>query len=748
MHRQRFIPGFPDGALRIGEGVSMVEKDGWVTYFLGGDNYFTHTKEDVRSRRFILTSLMENDHVKAADLSGPPLLIPHRTLMNWKSQFRKDGSASFFAVPEQTKKTVMTPEKSLQCATLLAQGLRVSVVAREAEIEESTLRKAVKRGVIAKHTVTHTDNMQTQSIEPASASTKSERSRIDAQAASGIGTACTRADERIDAAFGLATCASTRFERATDVPMAGLLTGLPALCANGLLSGVGKHLSLPKGFYSALHILLLLGFMALGRIRRPEGLRSIPPGEFGKVIGLDRVPEVRTMRLKIGQIATTGNVQAWGQELSQSWMQADPQEAGYLYVDGHVRVYDGKLANLPKRFVSRERLCLHGTTDYWVNDAIGRPFFVVSKAVTEGMGDALLKDIVPELLTSVPQQPTQQELDADPQLHRFVIVFDRECSNYKLLSELWQQRIGAITYRKNVKDKWPIEQFKQETVPVIGGQSTTMMLALRETTLSAGDHSIAVTEVRRLTESGHQTAIITTARNLGTTTIASRMFARWCQENFFAYMMQHYDIDGLIEYGAQELPGTTLVINPDHRELERTIKRARLARKQHQARLATYTQGADQEAQTPLQVQKKAECLESIQAVQDEIEALCAKRKLTEKKVRIDSLPTEKQPTQLLPLTKMFADTVKMIAYRAETAMVALLKRHLNKEEEARALVRELFISSGDIEPDELAKTLTVRIHRMVTPAHDKAIAALLEDLNNLGFCHPETGAKMIYSLV
>jgi transposase-like protein len=253
MHKQRFIPGFPDGAQRIGESVSIVEKDGWVTYFIGGDNYFTHTKEDVRSRRFILASLMENDHLKAGDLSGPPLLIPQRTLMNWRAQFRKDGSASFFAVHDQPKTVIMTPEKSLQCATLLAQGLRVSVVARQAEIDESTLRKAVKRGAIAKHTVERTDSMQNKSVDPAS--TKSERSRIDAQAASGIGVACTRADERIDAAFGLATCASTRFESACDVPMAGLLTGLPALCANGLLSGVDKHLSLPKGFYSALHIL-------------------------------------------------------------------------------------------------------------------------------------------------------------------------------------------------------------------------------------------------------------------------------------------------------------------------------------------------------------------------------------------------------------------------------------------------------------------------------------------------------------
>ena len=64
-------------------------------------------------------------------------------------------------------------------------------------------------------------------------------------------------------------------------------------------AGRAKHLKLPRSFYSALHIVLVLGFMALARIRRPEGLRHIPPGEFGKVIGLDRAPEVRTLREKI-----------------------------------------------------------------------------------------------------------------------------------------------------------------------------------------------------------------------------------------------------------------------------------------------------------------------------------------------------------------------------------------------------------------------------------------------------------------
>jgi len=46
------------------------------------------------------------------------------------------------------------------------------------------------------------------------------------------------------------------------------------------------------------------------------------------------------------------------------------------------------------------------------------------------------------------------------------------------------------------------------------------------------------------------------------------------------------------------------------------------------------------------------------------------------------------------------------------------------------------------------APPATVRIHRMASPAHDKAIAALLDDLTQLAFLHPETHARLIYQLV
>jgi len=733
MPRQLLLPGFPEGASRIGGAVSLLRKDGVFTYFVFGDNYFSHAEGDRAAFRFIVATLLVNGLVRACEVESAPLCLAHRTLMNWERQLRERGSDSFFRPGRRSGGRVVTPEKVAQCERGLAEGRGIREVAGRAGMKESTLRKAVRRGCVRRMAAEDAGSGGT---------TKSERSRADADAATELGTACTRADERVAAAMGLAGCATARFETCQDVVLGGVLAGLPALCANGLLSGIGKYLKLPHGFYSCLHILLVLGFMALGRIRRPEGLRHVPPGELGKVVGLDRVPEVRTLRAKVTAMAQAGHPEAWMKELSRTWMHNDPEEAGYLYVDGHVRVYFGHTAHLPRRYVSRDRLCLRGTTDYWVNDALGRPFFVVPKAVTQGLADTLLKDIVPELLASVPGQPSEAELETDPLLHRFVIIFDREGATHSLLAALWEERIGVITYRKNVTDTWPESEFIQTEVALPGGGCTRMRLAMRQTQLTAGEASMTVTEVRRLTDTGHQTAVICTARHLDMSVIAGRMFARWCQENFFAYMMQHYDIDGLVQYGAEPIPGTIQVINPPWRTLDKAVKSALATLRKAQAKL-----GAEITPDNQAAFQEKAELLERVQTAEDELKRLRAERKKTPRKVPLATLPEEQRFRQLLPLNKILADTVKMIAYRAETALVARLLPHLKKEEEARALVRELLVSAADIQPDPVAQTLTIRIHRMACPAHDKAIDALLHGLTELEFHHPETNAKMIYTL-
>lgn len=735
---QLLLPGFPDGASRIGSILSVLKKEGRVTYFVGPDNFFSHAETDAAGQRFALATLIANRHVRASEVETSDLGIAHRTLMHWTRQLEEKGPGSFYRPHPGRGGAVMTPKKAAECGRLLDAGETIAGVARRANVDESTLGKAVRSGRVVR-TAAPSVSASPGGME---GTTKSERGRLDARAAEGMGTACTRADERMAAALGLMKSAVTRFERCRDVAMGGLLAGLPALCGNGLLSGLGRHLSLPNGFYSALHILILLGFMALARIRRPEGLRHVPPGELGKVVGLDRAPEVRTLREKIAVMADNGTPEQWMRELSRTWMEADPQEAGYLYVDGHVRVYHGSGTLLPRRYVSRERLCLRGTTDYWINDALGRPFFVVSQTLNDGFASALLNEIVPELLASVPGQPSEADLATDPLLHRFVVIFDREGSHHSLVSDLWERRIGAVTYRKAVDDRWGESEFIETDVPVPGGGSTRMKLAVRETVLSAGKNSIPVREVRRLTRTGHQTAIITTARRLSDPVVAGRMFSRWCQENYFAYMMEHYDIDGLVQYGDKELPGTGEIVNPAWRALDKAVRdnRTRLRRLHAELGMATLqNDGGD--------IHARAERLQDIQRLETDTADLRIQRRNTPKKVSLASLPENERPRQLAPLGKMQTDTIKMIAYRAETALVGLLRPHLAKEEEARALVRELFVSSADLEPNEQENTLTIRIHRMACPVHDKAIGALLAELNQRAFHHPETNARLIYEL-
>lgn len=269
-----------------------------------------------------------------------------------------------------------------------------------------------------------------------------------------------------------------------------------------------------------------------------------------------------------------------------------------------------------------------------------------------------------------------------------------------------------------------------------------MRPAFKETVLSADGAAIPVMEVRRLTRTRHQTAIITTARRLNHPVIAGRMFSRWCQENFFAYMMEHYDIDGLVQYGGEDIPGAVEVVNPAWRTLDRSVADHRRRLRMLRAELGAMVLDNDGHS-----IQVSAERLQDIQRLKADTDQLRAQRHLTPRKVLIASLPEAERPRQLRPLAKMLTDTIKMIAYRAETALVGLLRPHLAKEEEARAMIRELCVSSADIEPNEQEQTLTIRIHRMACPAHDKAIGALLLELNELSFHHPETGMRMIYTL-
>ena len=163
--------------------------------------------------------------------------------------------------------------------------------------------------------------------------------------------------------------AESRFERCNDVSNGGVLIALPALMANGLYDNINECFGEFKGYYSVTHIMTLLAFMALSRIKTVEKLRWQASGELGKLLGLDRIPEVRCLREKLSALSQNGVAEKWGELLTKKWMNDYPDLSGALYIDGHVRLYSGK-EKLPKQYVSRERLCLRGVMDFWVNGSL------------------------------------------------------------------------------------------------------------------------------------------------------------------------------------------------------------------------------------------------------------------------------------------------------------------------------------------------------------------------------------------
>jgi len=415
-----------------------------------------------------------------------------------------------------------------------------------------------------------------------------------------------------------------------------------------------------------------------------------------------------------------------------------------------VRLYHGQQTELPRRYVARQRLCLRGTTDYWVNDAIGQPFFVIERPIDQGMLEVLRNDVVPRLLNDVPGQPNEEQLKQDPYRARFVIIFDREGYSPTFFKEMWEKhRIACITYHKYPKDLWPETEFLPTEISLPNGEQVSLRLAERGSWIGDRRHGLWVREIRKLTASGHQTSLISTAYGQLAEENAAGLFSRWSQENFFRYMMEHYAIDLLSEYGTETIPGTNQpVVNPNWRELNRQSRSLKGKLVQRQARFAAMTLHPESDEKEVLKwEQRKTNLVEELEQLDHELDQVKQRLKETPKHVLWDELPTEQKFDRLASSRKRLTDTVKMIAYRAETAMTAIVREELAREDDARALLRDLFRSEADLLPDTMQGVLEVRVHAMANPRSNRAIAHLLTHLNEASFTYPGTNLKLVYTM-
>jgi len=550
---------------------------------------------------------------------------------------------------------------------------------------------------------------------------------------------------RIAASLGALDAVVPDFQPALDVPNGGVLFALPAVLAMGLLHATERYFTLPKGYYGLDSLFLLLAFMALARLSSLESLRYCAPGEWGKLLGLDRAPEVRTLRQKVRLLARDEQPSEWSAELCRQWMETAPEQAATLYIDGHVRVYHGQQTKLPRHYVARQRLCLRATTDYLVNALDGQPFLVVHQAIDPGLIKVIEQDILPHLEARVPGQPSAEDLQADPLRHRFTLVFDREGYSPDWLRRMKDRRIACLTYHQYPGADGSVEEFRSHTVILASGHVVAMMLAERGTCLSNG---LWVREIRKLTERGHQTAILATDDQSVLAPVAVAMFARWSQENFFKYTREHYGLDRLVDYGTEPISDPIPVVNPAYRRLDGQVRSTagKLSRLLAQFGAMNLEQPIEPEHVEPF-LQRKATMQEEIDALHSELQARKASRRATPRHITVAELSEEDRCCQLRTQSKHLLDTIKMVAYRAETAMANSLRESLGHPDEARRLLQALYATEVDLLPDPASRTLTVRLHHLANASSDAAIEKLCEELNATETIFPRTNLRLVFKL-
>src|SRR5208283_1156195 len=374
-----------------------------------------------------------------------------------------------------------------------------------------------------------------------------------------------RCADRLLARLGLLEDAPPLFGSATAVPRAGVLLALPVLIASGVFECAQKiYGSLGPAFYGLRTSLLTLLLMALWRIKRPEGLKEYSPQDLGRVLGLDRAPEVKTLRRKLARLAATGKAAPFGQALARQRVSLRGEALGFLYIDGHVRVYHGKHP-LPKAHVTRMRISLPATSDYWVNDTAGDPLFVVTAQANAG-----LVKMLPGLLEQIRALAGQR---------RVTVVFDRGGYSPKLFQHILPG-FDLLTYRKGRYRTIPRKRFRLCRTRR-DGKTITYLLADQEVRLLGG--KLRLRQVTRRMDDGHQTPILTSRRDLPAAQVAYHMFERWRQENFFKYLREEYALDALVEYAAVPDDPSRDVPNPARAALDDQLRQARAQMDQLQA---------------------------------------------------------------------------------------------------------------------------------------------------------------------
>jgi transposase len=482
-----------------------------------------------------------------------------------------------------------------------------------------------------------------------------------------------RGGERALARWGLlGEGAEPVFTPGARYPLAGLLLALPALETAGLLDAAGEvYGRLKNGFYGLAATLLTLVFLALAGEPRAEGATRIPPAALGRVLGLDRAPEVKTIRRKLGELAAAGKASELIMALARRHAAARPQALGFLYADGHARAYYGT-CTVQKTHIARLKFPAPATEETWVADQDGDPVFMVVAEPSESLAGELRR-LLPQLRQVAGEG------------RRVTVCFDRGGWSPALFADITEAGFDLLTWRKGPAPDLPVDAFTAITCADDRGRAHEYDLADTTVTLDIGDgprkgQQVTLRQVTRRVPARHGTTrqihALTTRKDLAAGEVCWRMTSRWREENYFRYARTRFALDALDSYAAQPDDPDRLVPNPAKKAAAAQVRRAEaLAEAAQAARDAALLR-----LRSPAPGQPVTITNQMINALNAPVEA--AHRELGETERAAAAIPARTPLGGLTPdmvrleaEVKQITHAIRMAAYNAETTLARALDR-------------------------------------------------------------------------
>ena len=729
MTLQRSLGVIPPEARIVSPRLAILLDDEQLVAFSASDAIYQCRRDDREGMR-LAGAMFSGLGLANVTALARALGVSRETIHRNRRLYVAGGAEALLNAPRRPK----TPHKltgavQLRAQQCLDEGWSVNRTAKEIGLTEGALRRAIRQRRLQRRFKARRGRPARDQAPVPEEETSSPSQRAHEDQACEHGVAVTRTLERALACSGKLTEAAPAFESAEAVPGAGVLLALPALLEQGLVE-VGQEVfgALRNGFFGLRSVLLTFAFMALLRIKNPEQLTSHAPGELGQLLGLDRAPEVKTLRRKLDEMGQRRLARHLHQRLAERWAATEPDELGLLYLDGHVRPYHGRKHAVPKHHVQQRGRPMPGTQDFHVNDARAEPLFVVTAEATEGLLTMMEEHLLPEIRFLVGPE------------RRVTIVFDREGWSPASFARWQEVGFDVLTYRKGRQSRWQ-RRFFSAVKGAADGRRVVYQLAERRVKLSNG---LPVREVRRLSDDGHQTAVITTDESLSTFEVAHRMFSRWRQENFFRYMRHEFDLDHLCTYDVEPADPARLVPHPERKKLDQQIKTAQSTMGQLVGRRGNLKPG--DKLRVNGRMLDEDEVDELLRRREDEIRRLKEQRDALPKKVPLDDVLDPEQIVQLERERKLLTDAFKMIAYRAESQLARwlgpLFKRY---EDEGRKFLQSVFQATADLLPDRHHKTLAVRFHGLSSPRATRALSGLCDIANTKQLCYPGTDFRILF---